>query len=249
MASVWLACQAPSAPTTMTLDHLHPSLAQTVESMADDTVDIAQARQSSSTTWPFGWPTCCRFGPRGLDVHLHAQQPTKPFGAGLGAGGRRSFGCKACARSAEAQKPPRATHARWRPCVGGIPSGGADTVHGATNPTYDVSMGKDVPGMACFSKTYTDEANPQQGFGAVMTCSSADRGCPLVTGRRPFCHAVRGPQGERRDGRGGRDVRRAMPSDWHRDAVLDGRGQATNWIQRNQRVNAVRKAKPAQAHA
>ena len=57
-----------------------------------------------------------------------------------------------------------------------------DTVHGATNPTYDVSMGKDVPGMACFSKTYTDEANPQQGFGAVMTCSSADRGCPLVHG-------------------------------------------------------------------
>ena len=36
--------------------------------------------------------------------------------------------------------------------------------------------------MACFSKTYTDEANPQQGFGAVMTCSSADRGCPLVHG-------------------------------------------------------------------
>jgi len=57
-----------------------------------------------------------------------------------------------------------------------------DTVHGANNPTYDVSMGKDVPGMACFSKTYTDEANPQQGFGAVMTCSSADRGCPLVHG-------------------------------------------------------------------
>ena len=57
-----------------------------------------------------------------------------------------------------------------------------DTVYGANNPTYDISMGKDVPGMACFSKTYTDEANPQQGFGAVMTCSSADRGCPLVHG-------------------------------------------------------------------
>ena len=46
VASVWLACQAPFAQKTMTLDHLHPSLAQTVESMADDTVDIAQARQS-----------------------------------------------------------------------------------------------------------------------------------------------------------------------------------------------------------
>ena len=58
VASVWLACQAPSAPTTMTLDHLHPSLAQTVESMADDTVDIAQARQSELNDVAFGWPTC-----------------------------------------------------------------------------------------------------------------------------------------------------------------------------------------------
>ncbi len=36
--------------------------------------------------------------------------------------------------------------------------------------------------MACFSKKYGDEPNPREGFGAVMTCSSADRGCPIVYG-------------------------------------------------------------------
>ena len=49
-----------------------------------------------------------------------------------------------------------------------------------TNPTYLVSTG--VSDMACFSKKYGDEPNPSEGFGAVMTCSSADRGCPLVYG-------------------------------------------------------------------
>ena len=42
----------------MTLDHLHPSLAQTVESMADDTVDIAQARQSELNDVALWWPAC-----------------------------------------------------------------------------------------------------------------------------------------------------------------------------------------------
>jgi hypothetical protein len=36
--------------------------------------------------------------------------------------------------------------------------------------------------MRCFSKKYGHQANPQEGFGAVMTCSSADKGCPLVYG-------------------------------------------------------------------
>ena len=36
--------------------------------------------------------------------------------------------------------------------------------------------------MPCFSKTYGDDANPREGFAAVMTCSSADRGCPVVYG-------------------------------------------------------------------
>ena len=55
-----------------------------------------------------------------------------------------------------------------------------DTIHGETNPTYLVSTG--LTDMACFSKKYGDESNPSEGFGAVMTCSSADRSCPLVYG-------------------------------------------------------------------
>ena len=58
----------------------------------------------------------------------------------------------------------------------------ADTLHGATNPTYEVTAGPDLTPMHCFSKTYGHKANPGEGFGAVMTCSSADRGCPIVYG-------------------------------------------------------------------
>ena len=57
-----------------------------------------------------------------------------------------------------------------------------DTLQGATNPTYAVEAGPGLAGMPCFSKTYSHEANPQLGFAAVMTCSSADRGCPVVYG-------------------------------------------------------------------
>ena len=57
-----------------------------------------------------------------------------------------------------------------------------DTLQGATNPTYLVHAGSALEGMPCFSKTYSHEVNPQSGFAAVMTCSSADRGCPIVYG-------------------------------------------------------------------
>ena len=58
----------------------------------------------------------------------------------------------------------------------------ADTLHGANNPTYEVTAGPGLAPMRCFSKTYGHEANPGEGFGAVMTCSSADQGCPIVYG-------------------------------------------------------------------
>ena len=58
----------------------------------------------------------------------------------------------------------------------------SDTLHGATNPTYDVSAGPALATMRCFSKVYGHEVNPGDGFGAVMTCSSADQGCPVVYG-------------------------------------------------------------------
>jgi hypothetical protein len=36
--------------------------------------------------------------------------------------------------------------------------------------------------LTCFSKSYEDASNPQQGYCAVMTCSHADENCPLIPG-------------------------------------------------------------------
>ena len=57
-----------------------------------------------------------------------------------------------------------------------------DTTHGSSNPTYEVRPGPQFQGMSCFSKVYGHDINPASGFAAVMTCSSADRGCPIVYG-------------------------------------------------------------------
>jgi arsenate reductase (thioredoxin) len=51
-----------------------------------------------------------------------------------------------------------------------------------TNPVYAVKYTADEPAIVCFSKTYDDSFNPQHGFGAVMTCNSADENCPVVFG-------------------------------------------------------------------
>lgn len=34
--------------------------------------------------------------------------------------------------------------------------------------------------LALWSKLYTDAANPQQGFAAVMTCTQAEESCPFI---------------------------------------------------------------------
>lgn len=57
-----------------------------------------------------------------------------------------------------------------------------DQDHGEENPTYAVLPGPSSTPQFCFSKTYGDDANPDSGFAAVMTCSSADKGCPIVYG-------------------------------------------------------------------
>ncbi|MEZ4766263.1 MAG: hypothetical protein R3C26_24670 [Calditrichia bacterium] len=41
---------------------------------------------------------------------------------------------------------------------------------------------EDAAPMRCFSKTYNDNFNPQNGYCAVMTCSDADEACPIVFG-------------------------------------------------------------------
>jgi len=50
------------------------------------------------------------------------------------------------------------------------------------NPRYIVRFGPKAPPAEAFSKVYTDPANPQTGFAALMTCSQADKNCPTVEG-------------------------------------------------------------------
>lgn len=52
----------------------------------------------------------------------------------------------------------------------------------ATNPRYTIHFDEKKTEIVCFSKVYDDESNPKDGFCAVMTCSSADVGCPYVAG-------------------------------------------------------------------
>ena len=48
------------------------------------------------------------------------------------------------------------------------------------NPLYRVYAGNEIPPIHASSKTYHDPSNPQRGFCAVLTCSSADRECPVI---------------------------------------------------------------------
>ena len=51
-----------------------------------------------------------------------------------------------------------------------------------TNPRYNVRFSDNAGALDCHSKTFDDPSNPQQGFAAIMTCSDADEGCPVVVG-------------------------------------------------------------------
>lgn len=50
------------------------------------------------------------------------------------------------------------------------------------NPVYAIKYDENVFPVIGFSKKYDDPFNPLSNFAAVMTCSSADKGCPFVTG-------------------------------------------------------------------
>jgi arsenate reductase (thioredoxin) len=50
------------------------------------------------------------------------------------------------------------------------------------NPVYAVKFTENEAPIVCFSKTYSNEFNPKNKFGAIMTCNNADEGCPLVFG-------------------------------------------------------------------
>jgi protein-tyrosine-phosphatase len=50
------------------------------------------------------------------------------------------------------------------------------------NPRYEVHYATGRAPLRCFSKVYSDLANPSANFVAVMTCADADEACPIVAG-------------------------------------------------------------------
>lgn len=50
------------------------------------------------------------------------------------------------------------------------------------NPVYAVKFDENQHPIVGFSKRYFDDFNPKTNFGAIMTCSTADEGCPMVFG-------------------------------------------------------------------
>lgn len=50
------------------------------------------------------------------------------------------------------------------------------------NPVYSIKFSENEPAIIAFSKQFSDEFNPASEFAAIMTCSSADKGCPMVFG-------------------------------------------------------------------
>ncbi len=49
------------------------------------------------------------------------------------------------------------------------------------NPMYSVAFDDENP-LYVFSKLFDDSSNPEDNFAAIMTCSQADEGCPLIAG-------------------------------------------------------------------
>lgn len=56
------------------------------------------------------------------------------------------------------------------------------TIAETNNPIYAVQYSDNTHPIICFSKTFDYSFNPKSGFAAIMTCSSADKGCPFIAG-------------------------------------------------------------------
>lgn len=50
------------------------------------------------------------------------------------------------------------------------------------NPIYLVQFSEDIPSMSAFSKVYSENGNPKEGFVAMMCCADASEKCPVVFG-------------------------------------------------------------------
>jgi arsenate reductase len=56
------------------------------------------------------------------------------------------------------------------------------TIAEGANPVYAIKYAENQHPIIGFSKTFDDQFNPQSEFAAIMTCSSADVGCPFIAG-------------------------------------------------------------------
>ena len=50
------------------------------------------------------------------------------------------------------------------------------------NPGYRVRYAANREPLELYSKVFTDSANPQREFAAMMCCSNADEACPVLEG-------------------------------------------------------------------
>jgi arsenate reductase len=55
-------------------------------------------------------------------------------------------------------------------------------ISGGDNPVYLVRYAEDRPPIRVYSKPYNADGNPKTNFIALMTCSQADKKCPVVEG-------------------------------------------------------------------
>lgn len=56
------------------------------------------------------------------------------------------------------------------------------TIASTENPIYAIKYAENEHPIIAFSKKYDDGFNPKSEFAAIMTCSNADEGCPLIAG-------------------------------------------------------------------
>lgn len=62
----------------------------------------------------------------------------------------------------------------------------------SSNPLHHIAFAEEAAPVQGFSKKYNDPFNPARDFAAIMTCSEADAGCPIVHGaalRIPITYA------------------------------------------------------------
>ena len=57
-----------------------------------------------------------------------------------------------------------------------------ETLSTETNPVYAIKFSEIAHAVIGFSKTFDAPFNPSKAFAAILTCSSADKGCPFIAG-------------------------------------------------------------------